>query len=362
MAHTSLAVLKLESYAIEQGLSPFDPNYAYHENVEDGLDYIFANLQIEDIDPQHGGIDDPDTNGNGVGICWNKGNSHETYITGIALMAIAACNAPDRTVTAAGSLKGKRYDEVAQDMVDYLAWSQTDSGTGRGGWDYAYHDDSGNRADNSISGWAVLGLGYAGAAAPFGFGLTIPDFVRDELNIWIDYIQCDSNGGSGYDSSCSWVNTLKTGNLLYEMEFVGDGASTARVQDAVAYLQTNWNAAPDPGWKRDPQSSHYQAMYTMMKGLEVLGIDTIGGSIDWYNDFADELVAEQNADGSWSGCPYYCSGTSCNTATSILCTVWALLTLEKAVPPSWLTLTPVADTNPVGSIHTLMATLNVMGG
>ncbi len=45
------------------------------------------------------------------------------------------------------------------------------------------------------------------------------------------------------------------------------------------------------------------------------------------------IVSQQNDDGSWSGCPCYCLGASCNDCGSILCTEWALLTLERSVAP-----------------------------
>ena len=356
VGRTGLAVLKFETHATLQGKSPFDPDYPYHEQVEKGLNFIFTKARITNIGNQtHDGIvDDPDTNGNGIGVYFYDTSSHHTmYETGIALMAIAASNAPDRVVNVSGSpVNGWTYKDVAQDTVDCLAWGQTDSGYGRGGWNYKAMNNAGSRSDNSNTGWVVLGLGYAEAAPPWGFGLTIPEFVRRELNIYIDYIQCKTPGtnygGSGYTRPCEWVNILKTGNLLYEMAFVGDNATTPRVQDAVNYLVRHWNDPnDDPGWKNGSRTSSYHATYTTMKGLEALGIDTIDG-IDWFDDFSDEIVAEQKADGSWPTCKW---------GDSILCTEWALLTLQRAVPPLFLSLTPLNDTNPVGSSHTLTAKL-----
>ena len=365
VARTALAVLKFETHATLQGKSPFDPDYPYHEQVEKGLNFIFTKARITNIGNQtHDGIvDDPDTNDNGIGVYFYDTSSwHAMYETGIALMAIAASNAPDRVVNVSGSpVNGWTYKEVAQDIVDYLAWGQTDSGYGRGGWNYYAMDNAGSRSDNSNTGWVVLGLGYAEAAPPWGFGLTIPEFVRRELNIYINYIQCKTpgtnHGGSGYTSPCSWVNMLKTGNLLYEMAFVGDNVSAQRVKDALNYTVRHWNDTNmDPGWKDGDTTSHYQATYIIMKGLEALGIDTIDG-IDWFDDLSDEIVAEQNADGSWPKCPCYCHDGWCSWCDSIICTEWALLTLQRAVPPLFLSLTPLNDTNPVGSSHTLTAKL-----
>jgi hypothetical protein len=300
---TGLVVLKLEDYAKELGMSPFDPAYAYSDEVQGGLDYIFSQSTIIDIGVQTAG--DPDGDGDGQGVYMDSGQGHRSYEAGIVAMAIAAGGEPDRVVNVAGSAVDTwTYEEVLQDVVDYLAWGQTDSGYGQGGWGYNEMDNSGPRSDNSITGYVVLGLGYAEADQPNGFGLTIPQFVRDELNIWIDYIQNDvdggpDDGGSGYSDPDVWVNILKTGNLLYEMKFVGDTEDTPRVQDAVDYLVRHWNDADtDPGWRGPP--AHKQSMYCVMKGLESLGIEEIDG-IDWYcDDFCPVLLAEQNNDGSWN--------------------------------------------------------------
>jgi hypothetical protein len=143
-----------------------------------------------------------------------------------------------------------------------------------------------------------------------------------------------------------WVNQLKTGNLIFEMTFVGDDASAGRFQDALDYMERNWRDADDgwsdgnDGWGYNVYPASYQAMYCVMKGLEYSRVDlldTDGDGVrdnDWFNqeppaspaqDFASVLVAQQNPDGSWPG--------NCAWGDSVLCTTWALLTLEKTVPP-----------------------------
>jgi len=66
-----------------------------------------------------------------------------------------------------------------------------------------------------------------------------------------------------------------------------------------------------------------------MKGLTSLGIhEFCDPPIDWQADFETVLLAEQNPDdGSWPH-TYWDYG-----AKPILSTIWALLTLEKVVPP-----------------------------
>jgi hypothetical protein len=193
-----------------------------------------------------------------------------------------------------------------------------------------------------------LGLGYAEA-----FGATVPEIVKSELSIWIDVIQDDvdgdaNDGGSWYTPSSSWVNILKTGNLLYEMALVGDTVETQRVKDAIDYIERHWDdpGGCDTGWR-----DHRQAMFTMMKGFEAFGIREIDldddgiPETDWFEVVSEHLIATQNADGSW---PWDCWG-----GDDVLSTVWALLTLERAVPPIEfpvpVDVKPMSCRNPINS-------------
>jgi hypothetical protein len=353
VARTGLAVLKFETHAVFMGMSPFDPAYTYQPNVVAGLDYIFSRAFDIAIGVQPAG--DPDTNGNGKGVCCYYDSGRRIYETGIALMAICAGNDPDRVV-GVGSQVGRKYSEVAQDIVDYIAFGQADSGSWRGGWRYA--ENSG--ADNSVSGYATLGLIFAEAKPPWGFDLTIPPFVYSELNLWIDYIQTDqlggtNDGGSGYTGPGDPANILRTGNLLSEMALVGDTQGSTRVGYAVEYMERHWNDPNrDPGWNGGSGTPHYQACFTAMKGFQGLGIEEIevgGNPVNWYDDMADAIVNTQNADGSWP---------SDNYGNPQLTTCWAMLTLEKAAPPALAVIPPVAS-SPVGSEHTVTAVYEVAG-
>ncbi len=351
-ATTGFAVLKFNTHAISLCMDPLDPTYEYYDEVRSGLDYLFATASVWNIGMQPAG--DPDTDGDGLGVTWYD----STYYTGIAMMAIATTTHPEMTVGALGSpVDGWTYEEVLQDAVDYMAWGQTDGGTGRGGWNYDSMDNQEGRSDNSNTGYAVLGLAYAeaptilthtGCSGP-GFGLMIPDFVKAEHNIWIDYIQNDvdgdiNDGGSGYEHPDNWVNILKTGNLLFEMAFVGDTADTPRVMDAVDYIERHWNDPNlDPGWRGDP--THKQAIYCVMKGLEAFSIDTIvvgGMDVDWFDEMSTVLVEQQNPDGSWDF-DYW--------GDELLGTEWALLALQKVTRvfeiPVFVDIKPASWPNPL---------------
>jgi hypothetical protein len=335
---TALAVKKLEHHAVDSkwglGLeSPFDDANPYKENIEKGLEWLLGRCAYTvDIGLQPAG--DPDSDGNGVGVSFG---GLPTYTSGIALMAICEAVELDRVVEI-GPLKDWTYEKVARNTMDYLAFGQNDWGSGQGGWGYA---ENGGWSDNSNTGYATLGLGYAEAAWPDGCSFEVPQFVKDELNIWIDYIQNDTGegwyedplGGSGYEHPESWVNVLKTGNLLQQMAFVGDTVNTPRVQDALDYLARHWSDPnQDPGWRGDDETSSYQATFTAMKGLTSLGLYEEFGDppIYWQEDFETELVTEQipapddpDNKGYWSGCEW---------GDPILCTTWALLTLQKVAP------------------------------
>jgi hypothetical protein len=354
-AGTGLALYKLCDRAYELKKqnpdieSPFDPDYGYYQNVIDGFNWVFDHLVVVGIGIQDhttgatGTMDDPDTNGNGKGVTTQ--NFYSSYTTGILLAAIAASGTPDRVVNDPSSpVDGWTYKQVAQDMVDFLAYSQVDpsvdSGgyTVEGGWDYTPVNNgvggTGWQGDQSNSGYAVLGLGEAQA-----FGCMIPDWVKTELNWWIDWVQDDVNGDA-YDGG-SWysfpgegigVNILKTGNLIFEMALVGDTPTTPRVADALAYLVAHWGDASGweqpPGWDGTP--AEYQTMFCAMKGLEYMGIDTFD-SIDWFEGFSDAIVAQQDKTpgmtyGSWQ----HTSGIG----EPVIITEWALLTLEKVAPPT----------------------------
>ncbi|MGB6873963.1 MAG: IPTL-CTERM sorting domain-containing protein [Dehalococcoidia bacterium] len=349
---TALAVKKLEHHCVDTkwglGLpSPFDTACPYSDNITNGFNYIFANACNISISAQPAG--NPDSDNDGIGVYFADGGcggNHATYCTGIALMAIAESVAPDRIVNAPGSpVNGWTYYDVAVDAVDYLAFGQNDAGNETGGWGYDANDVG--WSDNSNTGYAVLGLQYAQEPPPEGFSIPIPQFVKDELCIWVEYIQCDPtdsgwdaslDGGSGYGSGigygpCYWCNVLKTGHLLKEMEFAG--GDCGREQAAIDYLVRHWGDDADPGWR----PNHYQAMYTIMKGLVATGhIDpAVIDGIYWQDDFDDAIVAQQEVGGNWSGCPTFCWPPDelgdCPTADDILCTEWALLTLQKVTPP-----------------------------
>jgi hypothetical protein len=357
-AKTGLVLIKLQERAYELGYSsPFDPAYEYSDEIVAGWTYIFTGGRTAKQTPlgtqdhtagASGTVDNPDTNANGYGVYFTP---RTTYATGICLMALVASGTPNRQNDGALDFDGingaDTFKELAQEAADWLAYGQTDSGAGEGGWDYDATNNGAGSPDNSNSGYAVLGL--AGAE---DFGCVVPQWVKAELNAWIGTIQDPVNGdnddgGSWYEPGWAWVNQLKTGNLIFQMAFYGDAAGDQRVQDALGYIERNWRVqeccekSPPydaDGWGYNQDPACYQAMYCLMKGLVYMGIeliDTDGDGVrdnSWFNqepsatppeDFATTIVAQQRVAGSWDAT---CWG---DTITN---TVWALLTLERFAP------------------------------
>nr|MDO8135733.1 hypothetical protein [Candidatus Njordarchaeum guaymaensis] len=350
IAKTGLVLLKFLARAHELNLDPFDNDtssptyYEYANNVIAGFNYLLSYAQALPIGLQTHG--DPDTNGNGMGIAWSGGY---TYHTGIVLTAVALSGHPDDRSAVIGTLGSRTYRQIAQDVVDWLAFAQGDSGNARGGYGYYALNNESYWTDNSNAGYAYLGLAFA---EDLPFSCTVPQWVKDELNVWITTIQDPVNGdtndgGSWYNPDWTWnpwCNVLKTGNLIFEMAFYGDSPSTPRVQAAVDYLERHWrDPNTDPGWGYSLPIANYQAKFLIEKGLTYMGIDkldTDGDGIDedWYNqepptvppeDFASVIVAQQLPSGGWPRS----SGAHDYWQDAMLSTAWAVLTLERFAPP-----------------------------
>ena len=327
-----------EAFEIQGTLPNGDPDEdPYVETVQRGLNYLLSQMYSFPVaqDSTYCPQGDPDVNGNGIGLCCYTDQWHSMYESGIALMALASSGCPS-CVAATGipEVVGQTYLDIAQDMVDYFAYAQSDPYTGvyEGGW--RYYGNIGE-SDNSVSQWPVIGM--EAGEVNFGHeGLLVPQFVKDELNLWIDYIQNDLSGGSGYMHPDDWVNIAKTGGLLCEMKFVGDTTASGRVEDASEFIYNNW----DTDWEHFPANSYY-AFYSVMKGFRLLCIETIPindpSGFDWYGDqvrgYAPYIVADQDPNGAWQGGAY--SGHPLTSA-------WAILTLKKTVVQPG----PVADAGP----------------
>jgi hypothetical protein len=300
---------------------------SYQAVVDKGLDYLMSNAAIAPISNQPAGNPDGDGNGVGVEFYLSGQQSRDTYVTGLVVPAIASSGTPDKLVTV-GPLAGRSdgtgsggawtYKDVVQNAVDYFAYGQNESGTARGGW--RYYSNYGS-SDQSTTQWPVITALFASK-----MGVTMPDFVKDELAIWTEYIQNPATGAAGYDGPTSPYGEMnETGALLLMQDYIGLPVSDSRVQNALAYIDTHWKDGPS-GF--DGNIGNPYAMWALYKGLEVtVGLDadtslidnlldpTCGGNVDnpdhgcnWYEDYSEWLVNDQNADGSWTGYSHWGTG------------------------------------------------------
>ena len=306
IAYTGFALTKLCDYAVERGFSPFDEDYTYHLNVEKGFDYIFSKVV---------------TYGSGRGLCATptglpNNYGHEVYNAAIALMALSVSQSPDRVIVSGNALvNGKTFKAVQDEMVTYFAWVQTLT---NGGWGYRPNYAT---SDNSHTGYVTLALKYAEIN-----GSVIPASLKTTLSGWIDYIQDDATGGSGYNIPTQWRNKLKTGNLLTEQAFVGYPLADPRVQAAVNFIETTWTKSD--GGDYDYGIGDPQTMFCLMKGFESFGIDLVypaGVETNWFDVFTAHLLATQQPAGNWGD-------DVGGWDNAFLNTCWALFVLEKIVP------------------------------
>jgi len=319
------AVLAFE----EKGHLP-DSGKQYSSVVEKALDFIFTKAVIEDISIQDGG--NPDTDGDGKGVYFNNDHDCYAYETGLCLSAILASEAPNRRVTT-GDCAGWTYSQVVRDVIDYMAFAQDDD---NGGWKYSPNSGS----DNSAAQWPVFGMIYAEQ-----WGIAVPGWVRSELSQWVNYVQNPDNGGSGYGGPNDNVNIGKTGGILIEMYWLGDSINTARAQKALSYINNESN------WNNDNKGNAY-AVFSVYKGLRLMGVESLTSAVDggdWYSDYVDWLVDNQNPDGYWDDQHGAC-----------LATGWYILVLEDVVPSGgFSTATPQPSSGTLPADGTSTANINV---
>lgn len=332
VSETAFAVVKLCEHAKRTlHIDPFSDDYIYKQNVTAGLKYIFEHAVSIDINVEPAG--NPDVNlVNGKGIYFTSdtpANSRRPlYETGIVMMALEASCHPTFVVDAPGSpVHGWSYLDVMRDAVDYVAWAQQDSGSGRGGWRYCPFDNGVvvnpgggltlGGADNSVSQWPVLGLMSAEA-----WLISAPGWVKSELlNNWLAYSQ-NANGGFGYDGP-GGTDIDMTASGLIQFTYCGLETTDARWDNARSYIGDYWST----GGQQNVGDLY--AMYAVMKAAMTALPDVVWtfGDHDWQEEYDAWLLANQAGDGYWTG-PY---GTT--EGRRVLGTTWGLLILQKVAPP-----------------------------
>jgi len=337
----------------------------YGDVVGKATRYIFNRATKQAIGAQTmGHPEDYDNNGtgdgNGQGIYFNPGYyTRNVYTTGIVAPVVYALGEAlgENTAVGMGTVSTMTYKEVMRDVIDWFSWGQVDPAYGnyRGGWRYNANWSS---SDNSTAQWGSLPSLYGDE-----WGLATPQFVKDELKLWTDYIQ-NENGGSGYDWDGSIVNVSKTGGLMIQFAEMGYSLGVNNsdsiyntigneVDAAKAFINSRWNTDPSGTWYGN--EGHPYAMWAVYKALDTYGFlvtdpgpDGILGTADdyvkgtgmsnaaggieigqdwdsdtslagdWYSHYCDWLVGNQNGDGSWSGYSYWSGALSAGWYINIL--------------------------------------------
>ena len=290
------------------------PASPYTETVRRGLRYVIATLASQTTGLQSfgrpaGSPDNPDTNGNGIGIFVN--GHQPPYQVGMAMDAIVAAGTPDTVaITGPANVIGRTYKDIVQDMVDWYAWAQGD-GTNTGGWRYGAWNNTTGQIDNSTSGWAAIGF----LAAEDVFGLTVPPWVKTRNEAGLELTDTESNssnndGRHGYTNSPNpaWGGFGVTGAAMVEMSLDDIESTTSATPDerwirAENYFRRHFGQAISGNNLRN----YYYAMFNFAKAMRTavpeevviignnnsVGCGPNGGAtgcgaalapLDWYGD------------------------------------------------------------------------------
>jgi len=298
---------------------------AYQADVNNAMTYLLNNASTSTV-----GVRDDGNNPCGTGTCtgvyW-AGNGEATYTTGLVASAISqyAASHPSAVATTSGPLAGMTWTQIAQGITNEYAASQATANDqiyagARGGWRY-YIPGNGD-ADSSTTQWAVMSMIYDQS-----LGASTPGFVTNELKYWLAFAQAGDGSGCYQGPGSGLCEQSDTGSVLIGQKFVGASVGTPAVQAALAWLNAHWKEGANNTWYGDFGNPY--AIWADYKALEVtLGLadnSTItnlltdcGASLgnlpgnppgstacNWWQDYNQWLVDNQNADGSWSGTAYW---------------------------------------------------------
>jgi len=328
-AATASALLAFQVHGhLESGDPAEDP---YADDVARGLAGLMLDLRSIPIGPQ--GTNNPDTNGNGIGI--ESVDDRKIYVVGQVVDALVATQTPAvLTRTGGANILARSYRDIVIDCMDAYYWGQVDNGGARGGWRYGWNSE----ADNSASQWYAIG-GIAVERDTHGFQSSIPQFVRDENRLWLAASR-RSDGRFGYTSrdACAggWDDcTSTTASGMVQMAADQQLSSTPDWLASEHYLATNF--------ARLTSSNVVYGMFALAKAMRYARPDAVrllDGTLDWYLDpsrgLAQHLVRNQQVDGSWD---------SLNIVDDVA-SAWALVILS----PSIIEIPPVAVCR--ASLHT----------
>jgi hypothetical protein len=290
---------------------------AYQARVDNAINYLLATATRTTVSTRNDGVNIcPGGAANCASVFWNAAGNEDSYTTGLIAPALAsyAAGRPNDVATATGPLAGMTWQQIAQGITNTWSASQSTANQGNrwGGWRYAL-GVPGYDSDSSTTQWGVISLLYNET-----LGAVTPSIVRTDLrDHWYPAAQA-ANGRVCYQPGVEPCDHANTGGWLIGMSYVG-GDST-RINNAINWLNANWTQGANNTWYGN--FGHPYAMWAVYKGTELtIGLDnttritslldpTCGGDIpaancNWWQDYNQWLVQNQNATGGWSGYSYW---------------------------------------------------------
>lgn len=262
--------------------------------------------------------DDPDTNGNGIGIEVYDRYYRPVYEGGMVMDAIIASGTPDADSRRDFDGNGvtETYQEVVQDMCDMYAWGQDGSGSDAGGWRCIWNSDS----DNSACQWAAIGL-IPAQEQPWN--CDVPQWVKTYNNNWLNYSYQSwisggvEYGGFGYTGPGSGTDLTPSG--MVQLDFCGATTSDDRRVHCERWLADNWKDVGSDWMDRNNVCAYYAFAKAMRLSKPNATVTFSSNNFDWYRGdgittgLAEKISDQLVASSSWD---YY--GPNLGTALCVI--------------------------------------------
>jgi len=343
--------------------------------VQRGINYLFSHLQTRTLAVQYGGHDPCAGAGVEAAPCvgYDNDQGDQGYSDATISLALAASGAGTRTAGNFGPVNGKSYREILQRVVNSIAWGQIDGDAncaGRGGWTYGLVDSNCDNSDGSAVGWNLLAMLDAGSS-----GITVPSFVKPEFSTYALPDGLNSSTDLGVDGTFDYSadgkraqadgpNLAKTAIGMQGLFYAGKSATTASVKAAIDAISRRWPTGYYSGdsWTCGGVGGVGCAypMFNVFKALKLYAVATLPGSTrvagpgpipagDWYAEYVDWFLTNQNADGHWA-MQFSCCGLGYDEDSTAMALV--MLSPTALVPPDEATFASVGllQGNPLDSL------------
>lgn len=265
------------------------------------------------------------------GGVYHDGSTHKNYETCLAIMAFVEANAD------------KRYDKLLADAEKFIKKEQWDEDEGKSPDDWYFGGagyGSSSRPDLSNTSFLIEALHALGRGEEDPAMQRALVFVsrcqnlrsKDNTSPFADKVNDGgfyytvAAGGNSFAGKTDDGGLRSYGSMTYagfkSMIFAGLNKDDPRVKAAYEWIQKHYTLEENPGM--GPQGLYYY-YHTFAKALAALGVDEIadsaGNKHNWRAELAAELVAQQNADGSWvNKAPRWLEGDpNLVTAYGLLC-------------------------------------------